>query len=407
MRVLLTTYAFPDNRQAFMEEYVLALLALGIEVCVVASAGRDPAPKLRKDCGGSSLEVVHASWADPRRKKLVTLLTTMGRAARHHPAELRKLVVALHRRHGFGRALLGRLYVLTPILSQRVDVVHLGWLTAASEWPDLLLAVDAPIVVSCHGSDLRIDPLRGDRYRKSLATVFERADLVHCVSDDLARHAIAFGLEPSKVFVRAWGVDTAFFRPAREREMHAPVLRVVSVGRLHWVKGYEFALQALAQVRRAGVEIEYTIIGNGDEKELLVMLATVRDLDLESHVRIRGELSRNEVVEALQVADVFLLSSLSEGLSTATLEAMAVGLPVVVTDVGGMCEAVTDGVEGRVVAPRDPAALAGALLELAADAQLRATMGECGRRRATEGFDTESVARAMIEQYQRLVRERT
>ena len=137
------------------------------------------------------------------------------------------------------------------------------------------------------------------------------------------------------------------------------------------MKGYEFALQALAQVRRAGVEIEYTIIGNSDDKELLIVLATVRDLDLEPHVHIRGRLSRNEVVEALQAADVFLLASLSEGLSTATLEAMAVGLPVVVTDVGGMREAVTDGVEGRVVPPRDPAALAAALLELAADATAR------------------------------------
>ena len=413
MRILLTTYAFPDDRQAFMEEYVLALLALGIEVCVVASAGRGPAPKLRSDFGGSALEIVHASWGDSRGKKLLTLLTTMGRATRHHRAEVRNLLVALHRRHGFGRALLGRLYVLTPILSRPVDVVHLGWLTAAMQWPDLLAAVDAPIVVSCHGSDLRIDPLLGDRYREPLRAVFERADLVHCVSDELARHAIALGLEPSKVFVHPWGVDTNFFRPAPEREARVrnpsrgpQRLRVVSVGRLHWVKGYEFALQALAQVRRAGVEIEYTIIGNGDDKELLVMMATVRDLDLEAHVHLRGRLSRNEVVEALQAADVFLLASLSEGLSTAALEAMAVALPVVVTDVGGMREAVTDGIEGRVVPPRDPAALAAALLELAADAELRAAMGERGRRRATEDFDTELGARAMLEQYQRLVRER-
>ena len=246
--------------------------------------------------------------------------------------------------------------------------MHLGWLTAAIQWPDLLSAVDAPIVVSCHGSDLRIDPLLGDRYREPLRAVFDRADLVHCVSDELARHAIALGLEPSKVFVHPWGVDTTFFRPAPEREARvrtssrgAQTLRVVSVGRLHWVKGYEFALQALAQVRRAGVEIEYTIIGNADDKELLVVLATVRDLGLESQVHLRGRLSRNEVVEALQAADVFLLASLCEGLSTATLEAMAVGLPVVVTDVGGMREAVTDGIEGRVVPPRDPAAIAAAL----------------------------------------------
>ena len=412
MRILLTTYAFPDDRQAFMEEYVLALLALGIEVCVVASAGRDPAPKLRADGGGSSLEIVHASWADPRYKKLVTLLTTMAGAARHHRAELTKLVVALHRRHGFGRtapaAVRAHADPLAPSRRRASGVAHRGDPVARSPPRGR-----RPVVVSCHGSDLRIDPLLGDRYREPLRAVFERADLVHCVSDELARHAIALGLEPSKVFVHPWGVDTTFFRPAPEREARVPnssrrarTLRVVSVGRLHWVKGYEFALQALAQVRRAGVEIEYTIIGNSDDKELLIVLATVRDLDLEPHVHIRGRLSRNEVVEALQAADVFLLASLSEGLSTATLEAMAVGLPVVVTDVGGMREAVTDGVEGRVVPPRDPAALAAALLELAADAPLRAAMGERGRRRASKHFDSGLGAGAMIEQYQRLVRER-
>jgi glycosyltransferase involved in cell wall biosynthesis len=172
------------------------------------------------------------------------------------------------------------------------------------------------------------------------------------------------------------------------------------------VKGYEFALQALAQVRGAGIDFDYTIIGSDDERDLLSVLATVRDLDLGPNVHVRGPLPPDAVLEALRVADVFLLPSLSEGLNTATLEAMAVGLPVVVTDVGGMREAVTDGVEGRVVPPRDPSALAGALLELAADEALRAAMGERGRRRTIEDFDSMLSARAMLEQYQRLVRER-
>jgi glycosyltransferase involved in cell wall biosynthesis len=77
----------------------------------------------------------------------------------------------------------------------------------------------------------------------------------------------------------------------------------------------------------------------------------------------------------------------------------------VVTDVGGMREAVTDGAEGRVVPARDPTALADALRELASDAKLRAGMGERGRRRATEEFDSETCARALFAQYERLVRE--
>jgi len=78
---------------------------------------------------------------------------------------------------------------------------------------------------------------------------------------------------------------------------------------------------------------------------------------------------------------------------------------VVVTDVGGMRELVTDGVDGFVVPPRDPAALASALLDLAADSALRAKMGERGRQRVVDDFGAESRAVAMLEQYRRLVRE--
>jgi colanic acid/amylovoran biosynthesis glycosyltransferase len=122
-------------------------------------------------------------------------------------------------------------------------------------------------------------------------------------------------------------------------------------------------------------------------------------------VHVSDQLSRVQVRELLRRADVFLHPSLSEGLSNATLEAMAVGLPVVVTDVGGMRELVTDGVDGFVVPPRDAAALAAALLDLAADPELREKMGERGRQRVVEDFDAEPRTAAMLEQYRRLVRD--
>jgi colanic acid/amylovoran biosynthesis glycosyltransferase len=273
--------------------------------------------------------------------------------------------------------------------------------------------LDVPIVVSCRGSDLRIDPLVDAQYRQRLDVVFDRVDAVHCVSEELAGRAISLGLDPSKVFVGAWGVDTEFFSPAPAPETISPpgplagrALRIMSVGRLHWVKGHEYALMALHQIRRTGLEVEYTIIGDARAPGRASVLTAIRDLDLDDCVRVRDHLSRVEVREMLRRADVFLLPSLSEGLSNATLEAMAVGLPVVVTDVGGMRELVTDGVDGFVVPSRDPAALAAALLDLAADSELREKMGERGRRRVVDDFDAESRTVAMLEQYRRLVRER-
>jgi colanic acid/amylovoran biosynthesis glycosyltransferase len=406
VRVLLSTYAFPDDRQAFIEEYVRALLTLGTEVCVVATAGSD---RHVEPQGSSLLTVVSASWSDPRRRKVVTLAKAVQGATQHHRTAFRRLVGSLRRRHGLGHSFLSRLYVLSPMLSRPVDVTHLGWLTAAADWTELLPLVEGPLVVSCHGSDLRIDPLEDNGYRERLAAVFARVDVLHCVSRDLAARAVALGLDPAKVLVRAWGVDTERFRPSPALDSVGPTapqsrpLRVVSIGRLHSVKGYEFALLALAQVRRSGVNVEYTIIGGGTERDRLPVLASVRDLGLEDCVHLAGARTHAEVLEALRESDIFLLSSLSEGLNTATLEAMAVGLPVVVTDVGGMSEAVTDGIEGRVVPPRDAHALADAILELASNATLRAAMGERGRRRAVDDFDTNETARIMVEQYRSLI----
>jgi colanic acid/amylovoran biosynthesis glycosyltransferase len=410
MCVLMTTYAFPDDRQAFIEQYVRALVNLGMEVCVVVTAGDDErrAPHSEPD-GSPLLTVIRAPWSDPRRRKAVTLAKALRDAARYRPRALRRLLSALWRRHGFKQGLVAQLYVLTPVISRPVDVVHIGWLIAATHWIDLMPAIEGPLVVSCHGSDVRINPLEENGYRERLAAVFARADLVHCVSGELASRAIALGLDPAKVFVRAWGVDTARFRPAlgldpRDEAVAQPrPIRLVSVGRLHWVKGYEYALLALAQVRRAGIDVEYTIIGDGTERDRLPVLVAVRDLDLGGCVHLLGARPQEEVLETLRASDLFLVSSVSEGLSIATLEAMAVGLPVVVTDVGGMSEAVSDGVEGRVVPPRDPKALADAILELASDPARRAAMGQRGRRRAVEDFDSAATAKVMREHYLRLV----
>jgi glycosyltransferase involved in cell wall biosynthesis len=172
------------------------------------------------------------------------------------------------------------------------------------------------------------------------------------------------------------------------------LLRVISTGSVIWRKGYEYALSAIRLLVDRGVPVRYDIIGDGDEAQRL--LYTIHDLGLAECVHWHGRLEPADVITRLQAADVFLLSSLSEGISNAALEAMACGLPVVTTTVGGMPEAVRDGVEGFLWPARDAAAAAGALAELGRRPALAARMGAAGRARVLRDFRLDDQIEAFI-----------
>lgn len=121
-------------------------------------------------------------------------------------------------------------------------------------------------------------------------------------------------------------------------------------------------------------------------------------LGLENNVHFLGE--RTDVPQLLKSADIGVLSSHEEGFSNAVIEGLAAGLPMIVTDVGGNAEAVTDGATGLVVPPRDPPALGGTILQLASNPQLRSQMADAARIRAASEFTIESC----VEKYDRLYR---
>jgi glycosyltransferase involved in cell wall biosynthesis len=187
-------------------------------------------------------------------------------------------------------------------------------------------------------------------------------------------------------------VDAGAAPPVR-REGRAPV--VVFVGRLAAPKDPVTLVRALAAVR--GSAFTARIVGDGPERPAVE--AEIRAASLLEHVELAGE--RRDVRRLLEDADVFVLSSRSEGAPLSILEAMAAGLPVVATAVGGIPEIVDDGTTGLLVPPGDAAALAAALERLLADAGLRARMGAAGWERVRERFDLAQLRRAHLEVYER------
>ena len=156
---------------------------------------------------------------------------------------------------------------------------------------------------------------------------------------------------------------------------------VVSVGRLHFPKDFVSLAHALGRLPPGSFRAR--VIGEGPDRPDIE--EALRAGGVAEAVEVAG--ARDDVPEVLAAADVFVLSSLSECLPISILEAMAAGLPVVATRVGGVPELVADGETGLLVPAADPTALAQALRTLIEDADLRRRMGATGRERARERFD--------------------
>ncbi len=282
-----------------------------------------------------------------------------------------------------------------PAIDGRWDVVYGPWINTFTDHLELL-DLAAPIVTSCRGSLVTIAPWNPDRtvHRERLADVFESARLVHCVSDAIVGDAADLGLERSKARVIRPAVDSqAFLAKGAASASEGPV-RVIGVGTLIWGKDYEHALVAIRKGIDAGADLRLDLVGDGTDRQHLQF--AIDDLGLGDRVRLLGRRPPAEVAALLQGADVFLHTSCSEGISNAVLEAMATGLPVVTTDVGGMAEAVRDGIDGYLVPVRDSDATAAALVRLAGDPELRAQMGAAGRERVMTDYRLDDQITAFV-----------
>ena len=289
---------------------------------------------------------------------------------------------------------LAALHHYLPFLRGEWDVIYFPWNSAAVDYFGLF-DLGIPVVISCRGSQINIRPQRKgqERYVSFLKQTLKKAAAVHCVSEDILANAVSLGLDPKRAVVIRPAVDPAVFSSVTEECQNNPI-KLITTGSLIWIKGYEYLLMSVKILLDNGIIADLHIIGEGVERSRI--LFTAQDLNISSQVFLHGKLPPAEVIQQLQQSDIFVLSSLSEGISNAVLEAMSCGLPVVTTDCGGMREAVQDGVEGFVVPVRDPEAMAEALHKLALDSDLRKSMGRAGRERVLADFNSQSQIQAFV-----------
>lgn len=325
-------------------------------------------------------------------------------------------VIELGRRPGIDLAVARRLGRL--LRDRGIDLVHAHQYTpffyaalSRSLPPRSAWRAHPPLLFTEHG---RHDP--DPRKRSHLLAnrlLLGRHDRVTGVGEFVKRALVRNeGLSDRRIEVVYNGIDPECFPPRDDASIAAARRRLgldrdtpalMQVARFHRVKDHETSVRAVAELTKRGRDFTMVYVGDGETREAMERLAN--ELGVAGRCRFVGV--RRDVREILPAAEVFLLSSVSEGVSVTLLEAMATGVPIAATDVGGNREVVAHGESGLLSPRGDASSLAGNLETMLEDAPLRQRMAEAGRRRLHARFTQRQMHDRYAELYDRMTHRKT
>jgi glycosyltransferase involved in cell wall biosynthesis len=291
-------------------------------------------------------------------------------------------------------------------LRGQADVVHYH-----TFWPDAFTAFVVnkfvPTVYTAHESRflLMAEQPKSRRWLKLALRPFQG---ILAPSTELLEVTRQLGVSSEKSAFIANAVDASKFRPGVTGEtvrarygIPLDHCLILCPRRLVPKNGLEFLIESIPSIRRRFSDVSVLIAGDGPERERLE--ARVRELGLHESVIFAGNQDNDDLPEFYAAADIVAIPSLKEATSIAGLEAMASACAVVATNVGGLPEIIEDGVSGLLVPPRDPEALALAIMRLIETPELRKQLGLAGRARVEQKFTWEQVASETTRAYERAI----
>ncbi|MFQ5568393.1 MAG: glycosyltransferase [Rhodothermales bacterium] len=400
MRIVLVIPSFPKLSETFIVSKFLGLLELGWDVHVVCNSS-DPTEWKHVAALQERHDVrrrVHVTWpVYPKWKPALNAPIRLAGTFVRQPRTVRRYLTDGAKRSLYRAS--RDIYLDAQLIALQPDLVHFEFGALAVGRMHIKQRLGCKVIVSFRGYDINYVGLDQPEYYRE---VWETADALHLLGEDLWQRALRRGCPATKPHALIPpAIDVRYFDPG-ERVYDEEVgsenrpLRILSVGRLEWAKGYEYALEAVSLLLQRGMVCEYTIVGDG---RLFEAVAFARyQLGIEDLVHIAGARDRVSTKAYMKRSDVLLHPSVAEGFSNAALEAQAMQVPVVCSDAGGLPENVVDGETGFVAPRRDPEALADKLALLASDPLLREKMGRAGRKRIKEHFQIED----QIERFSRL-----
>ncbi len=280
-----------------------------------------------------------------------------------------------------------------------------------------------PTIQSIRGGDvelMRFNPVLCGTVR----SVLEQASLVTSVTSELlnkakqitnirwsctipnAFDANVFDHSPIQKIAEKQGLRCRLFVEKLLREKSKGSLIIGTAGIIRYVKGFHVLIKACKNILEAGAQFRLLILGDFiDLKEAKKWRKQIKKMGLKKHVWFTGRMPHRQIIAWMQMMDIFAFPSLHEGSPNALLEAMACGLPVVTSEVGGMLDIVTEGKDGLLVPPGQEDKLTAKLIMLIQDQALRKRLGEAAKQKITCQFTPEREAKTWIKIYRQVIHE--
>lgn len=250
-----------------------------------------------------------------------------------------------------------------PIVLNLPQVFHLQWAKSLEEWFFLKELFDVKIVLSLRGAHIYYSPLANEKLADSYRKYFPLIDGFHAVSNDILKIAALYStkLQNSKVIYTGIDNKSIPFQNLPTKFNQRNPVKIISVGRFHWVKGYHIAINAMRILEKQDIPFEYTIIANGGNEEEIKYI--INEHALNKKIKILSGMSHDKVISSMHDSDIMLLPSVEEGIANVVLEAMACGTLVLSSDCCGMSEVVTDET-GFTFRNRDAEDLASRIMQI-------------------------------------------
>jgi glycosyltransferase involved in cell wall biosynthesis len=236
---------------------------------------------------------------------------------------------------------------------EKPDLIHFHWADFAIKWSWIPIELNIPYTLSMRGSDIKEFPKNSEKYIDDLSKVINLSSGIHCVCDDLWNEAAKVcTIDKASVFQRTI-YTTVPIRPLNKKSNpRSESFLFIAIGRLHWMKNFVGLLIAFKKLLEKGFNGKLIIVGDGAEKTSLIYWTNY--LQLNDFVTFKGTLPYSVIEDLFEQADGYIQSSISEGLSNSLAEAMAIGVPVFATNVGGTGEVIKDTVNGYLLDPEHP-----------------------------------------------------